>query len=161
VCKGNEPIWAGFTWVLTLRVRGGKNRKICDCAQSRRTTVSPFWATNLVGIWEGVSSLPRNRVDAFRVSGCGHVYSPFCSHTWYVRFPLSNTLLTRFLHRLESIGPPTTPRTLLGEAPRTHLCGADRSGSGLFQLVPPCVTGLVSKRNTWILWYPHIFTRIL
>lgn len=87
--------------------RGGQNRKICDCARTRRPIVPPFWATIIVSIRVGDAPLPRSRVDFRRLGECGRRSAPpSLPHMVRSLFPL-DILLTRFLGRLELVKPPT------------------------------------------------------
>jgi len=62
----------------------GQDHENRDCAGTRHPPVSCFWVFNQVGIYMSFTPLPRYRVHALRVSGCGVIHLIFRSHSWCV-----------------------------------------------------------------------------
>lgn len=52
----------------------GSDRKICDCATTRRAVVSPFGVHIMGGIYDGIRPLPRCRSHICCFGSCGYVF---------------------------------------------------------------------------------------
>lgn len=67
----------------TPRAEGGRNHKNCNFAQTRDTAVLPFGEHVLVGIFEGILSLPRSRAH---ISYLGRLDTPMVSPSSPARY---------------------------------------------------------------------------
>ena len=139
---------------------GGSKHKNCDCVLTQRAIVSPFWDHDQVCIGDVNASLPHCRAHVFCLRRCRRMFAYFFLPLMVRLFPLLKTLLTHYLHCLQSFGTPKIVRILPGTDLRIFLSAIGKFAFTSPQLYFICAGVLLLHRNALFLRIPRFFTRL-
>ena len=131
--------------------RRGENHNICDCAQTRRAIIIPFWVLNYVCMWKWFALFLCYRVHFSYFERYARVLTPFLLPLMIRSFLLSETLLTCLRRRFGSIKLANILSVSSDDALRFFLCG--RSGSSLLFSHCFMLTRVKSELWKWTICY--------